>query len=160
MSWNHCSNGLLEQLFPLSYSPQSCPSCDLLLGLDHLFFWQLQYFKKYPNCCFDLYDLNLSHRSITMMFKTLINSTCFKYSLGSLLFLSSMISKDDIISRSKNVSTFPFQFNNEWLQTTVFLYVAKFGIIHLYQESNNSKYYNKIIVTRNVTLGAEHMHRK
>lgn len=43
---------------------------------------------------------------------------------------------------------------------TVFLYVAKFGIIHLYQESNNSKYYNKIIVTRNVTLGAEHMHRK
>lgn len=48
------------------------------------------------------------------------------------------------------------------LQIIVFLYVTKVGTIHLYQESlrRNSKYYNKIIVTGNVTLKAEHMHRE
>lgn len=51
---------------------------------------------------------------------------------------------------------FPFQFNKT-SDHTVF-YVTKFGTIHFYQESlRNSKYYNKIIVTRS---RAEHMHRK
>lgn len=56
---------------------------------------------------------------------------------------------------------FPFQFNKT-SDHTVFLYVTKVGTIHLYQERliRNSKYYNEIIVTRNVTLEAEHMHRK
>lgn len=123
-------------------------------------FCELQYCFKISKLCFDLYDLNLNHRSITMIFKTLITSTCFKYSLGSLLFLSSVISKDDTIRRSKNVSTSPFQSNNDFRPYDVFVCSKIWYTTHLYQESNNSKYYNKIIVTRNVTLGAEHMHRK
>lgn len=51
---------------------------------------------KNPNCCFDLYNLTLkNYRSITM-FKTLIDSTCFKYFLRYCLQLS-VINTDDII---------------------------------------------------------------
>lgn len=74
-----------EQGFPLSRSPESCPGYHLPLGLDHLFLWKLQNSVVYknPNCFFDLYDLTLNHRSITVMFETLIDSTCFKYFLRS-----------------------------------------------------------------------------
>lgn len=43
----------LEQGFPLSCSPQSCPGYHLPLGLDHLFLWKLQNsVYKNPNCFF------------------------------------------------------------------------------------------------------------
>ena len=103
-SWNHCSSGQLEQLFPPSPSPQSCPSYHLLLGLDHLFFesYNIVVYES-PNCCFDLYALTLNHGSITMMFKNLIHwlTLLALNTLGSLLHLLSLINKDDIINRSK-----------------------------------------------------------
>lgn len=102
-SWNHCSSGQLEQLFPLSPSPQSCPSY-LLLGLDHLFFesYNIVVYEN-PNCYFDLYALTLNHRSITMMFKNLKHwlTLLALNTLGSLLHLLSLINKDDIVNRSK-----------------------------------------------------------
>lgn len=77
--WNHSPSGQLQQLFPplVPHRPAQVTICSW--GWTICFCEGYNIVYKNPNCCFDLYDLTLNHRSI-IMFKTLIDSTCFKYS--------------------------------------------------------------------------------
>lgn len=97
-----------------------------------------------------------------MIVKTLMDSTCFKYFLRSLLRLLSVISEDDIISRPKILRCPYVLFNLIRLHIIqCFCMLQKLVQYTSYWESlrRNSKYHRKI-VTRNTTLGAEYMQRK